>query len=796
MKLPINWLKEFVDIDITPDELAAKLISAGFEVEEIIKQGDNLTNTVTGRITKIERHPNAEKLVICTVDIGGKTVTIVTGATNVAEGNVVPTALDNAILPCGKNIKSSPLRGVMSEGMLCSGEELCIDDSVIAGAEVDGILILPDNTPLGLDIRKLIGLDDCILDISVTPNRTDCQSIYGISREVAALTGKKLKAPALAKLGDKVNKNQSVKVDIIDYDICSRYIAAKVVDVKVAPSPKWMQERLIACGIRPINNIVDITNYVLLEVGQPMHAFDCEYIKGGQLKARHAVPGEQITALDGKVYTLTADMAVIADDERPLAIAGVMGGEESGVTDSTVTVVFEAARFPRAAIRHTSRALGLSSASSVMFSRGLDYASPALGMERALELAAALGCGNVTNNVVDVNKGAPELKPVRVSVAKINALLGISVEISVITDILNALGIDTIVKGDIIECKIPVFRQDIEHDADIAEEIIRYYGYDKLPGTLPVAKENVFAAKPKLTCHIDKVKEVMSGLGYNEAVTYSFINPALLKGLRLDEDDYRQKYISIINPLSEEYAAMRTTMLPNMLNVAAFNQNRKNNDIRFFEVARVYIPKELPLTELPEERTTLAVVSTGKAESFFTLKGAIEEVLACFGHTLNVKRSAQPFLHTGRSADILINNRAVGYFGQIHPLVAQEYGTSADTFVAELNFESVARSKPMTKIVLPPKYQAIERDLAFVISREYSAGEIGSYILKTGGKVLESVELFDIYEGGQIEAGHKSMAYALVFRDADKTLKDEDVAPVINKIVRGLSYRYGAKLRS
>lgn len=796
MKFPLSWLKEYVDIDITPQELGKKLTNIGFEIEEIIYLGKDIENVFIGKITKIERHPNADKLVVCTVDMGDKILTIVTGATNVHEGDVIPVAVDGAILPCGKNIKAAPLRGVTSQGMLCSGEELCIDNSVIDGAEVDGILILPPDAPLGMDIKTYLDLDDYVLDISITPNRADCQSIIGMCREISAVLGKPLKMPSTQYTEQtKDNIADTLKVKIEDYKLCPRYMASMVSDVKITQSPKLIKSRLYKAGIRAINNIVDITNYVLVETGQPMHAFDASKIKGNEINVRLAKAGESLLALDGKNYLPDSNTLVIADGKSPVALAGIMGGEESSVSESTMSIIFEAASFARGSVRASSKKLGLSSASSQRFIRGVDLGSPEFGMKRALALIDEFGYGKINKGIIDIKNKETAPTKISVSVSKINGLLGIEISGETMKDILDAISISTTLKGDTLECVIPVYREDLENDADIAEEIIRYYGYDNIVAILPPTPEEIIVGKNPFTQKADKTKNTLVGLGVYEAVTYSFLNKKSIESLNLPKDDYRLNTIAILNPLSEEFGVMRTTLVSSLLNVAKINFARNNNAFRFFELGRVYIAEDACKENLPEERNILGVLISGENEDFFTLKQLAQAILGDYGIEAEYIKSSEPYFHPGRSADIMYNNEKFGSMGQIHPIVALNNDIEKDIYVLELDFDKICAIKNIKKFKSLPKYPAIERDIAIIVEDKYTAAELTNFIKRSGGAILESVELFDVYSGKQIEEGHKSMAFSLVFRSTEKTLKDEEIAPNMNKIINGLSFKYNAKLR-
>ncbi len=791
MKLPLSWLKDYVDIEVSPVELADKLLNIGFEVEEIIYTGENIQNIVVGKIIDIKKHFAADKLQVCTVDVAKEIVTIVTAATNISVGDLVPVALHDSHTPSGNHILASDLRGVMSYGMFCSGAELMIDDTVIEGAEVNGILILPKTAMVGEDIRDTLALNEHILDISIPANRPDCQSIYGISREIAALFGKKAKKPAL---NYKVYDYEGTipPATILDKNICSLYTGRLISDIKIAPSPKWMRDRLRNVGIRAINNVVDITNYVLMEIGQPLHAFDLAMLDK-KVEIRTAKKNEKIVALDGKEYPLTEKMLVIADASKPLAIAGVMGGEFSGINEDTNTVFLEAARFAKESIRSTSRALGLRSDSSARYEKGVDWSSVEMGRERALALFDKLKAGKVTALKTEDGITAPEIKVIETSVDKINSLFGIEVDGAKMVEILRLLEFGVKTKGKNIICSVPLFREDIDNYTDLAEEIIRYYGYDALTedfikdarptvGGLTVRQKNVMTIKNKLV-----------SLGAYECCTYSFINRKQFDKLRFSANAKERNVIEIINPLSEEFAVMRTQLVGSMLNVVYTNQSRKNGDFRLFEIAKAYIPEKLPLENLPEERDTLCVAFVGKNETFYTLKSAISAVLTDVDYT--IQRSVATYLHPGMSADLINNGVKFGSFGKIHPSVADEYGVSQDVYLAEIDLSGfIFNEKGMKKFSSLPKFPIVDRDLAVIVKDEYTVGEMINCI-KSASPLCESVELFDVYKGEQIESGYKSVAFSLKLRSDEKTLVDTQIQECMNAVLNALVEKFDAKLR-
>ncbi|MBR2988671.1 MAG: phenylalanine--tRNA ligase subunit beta [Clostridia bacterium] len=793
MKLPLSWLKDFVNIDdIQPKELADKMLNIGFEVEEIIYTGENIKNVVVGKILDIKKHFSADKLQICTVDVGSEITTIVTGATNIVVGDKVPVALDDSYLPTGAHIVASELRGVMSYGMFCSGGELMIDDTVIEGAEVNGILILPADTEIGADIRDVLGLNEYVFDVSILANRPDCQSIYGIAREIAALFGKKAKKPSLSY---KVYESNLTipNATVSDKQLCSLYTGRLITDIKIEKSPKWMRDRLRNVGIRPINNVVDITNYVLVEMGQPLHAFDLSLIDK-RIEVRRAKKNEKITALDGKEYALTTDMLVIADDKKPVAIAGVMGGEYSGINDDTKTVFLEAARFSRENIRTTSRALGLRSDSSARYEKGVDWQSVELGRERALALFHQLKAGKVTSLATCDGVEEPKIHTIETTTDKINDLFGITVKQADMVKILKSLEFGVTTKGNTIICEVPLFRDDVDNYTDLAEEIIRFYGYDALGSDfIKNAKPTVggMSARQK---NVAKIKNIMVSAGAFECITYSFINPKQFDKLAFDENAEIRNTIKIINPLSEEFSVMRTQLVGSMLGVVAVNQSKKNGDFRLFEVAKSYVPKKLPLTELPNENETLCIALSGASEDFYGLKAIVGEVLDGFVDYKIVRTSA-PYLHPGKGADIVVDGKIIGSFGKIHPTVADNYGISQDVYVAEICLEGfINKEEGFARFTPLPKFPAVDRDLAVVVKDSYSVGELIDCI-KSVGTLCKSVELFDVYKGEQIESGYKSLAFSLKLQSQEKTLVDSEIQEFINGVITALGQKFGAKLR-
>ncbi len=796
MKLPLFWLKDYVDIDCTPEELEAKLFSCGFEVEEVVTVNGKVDKIVTCKILKIEKHPNADKLSVTRIDAGKYGVLqIVTNAKNIYEGAIVPVALDGATLASGDRISSGKIRDVESFGMFCSGEELGINDDWYEGAGKNEVLIFKEDFPLGEEVKKLLDTEYVVFDVNVTANRPDCQSIFGLAREVAAVLDKPLKAPDLSfKTDPSVSTVKTVKVTDSAFELCPRYISHLVKDIKIDKSPLWIKRRLSAMGLRSINNIVDITNFVLLEIGQPMHAFDLNDIKGDEINVRRAGDGEKITTLDDKVFSLTDKNLVIADAEKPVALAGVMGGLNSEIKDTTKDVLFESAKFARDNIRKTSRGLGQRSDSSSRYEKGVDYASPETGMKRALNLIYTLGCGKIAADEYDLLDAPLKEKVIETTFSRISSVLGISVPETFATDILRRLGFGAETCGDELKVTVPLYREDMEGYQDIAEEIIREYGYDRLEPTLLKTSSITLGGRNFDQQKTDELKELMVGYGFNEIITYSFVSEKEFDLFGLD----KSKAIKILNPLSEDIAVMRASVLPSVVRAAIYNLNRKNEEGRLFELAKAYFPKELPLKELPEERAMLAFVLFGEKENFFTAKGVLEGILDNFCHGKEVKFVAgkERFMHPTRSADVFIEGERIGIVGQLSPETAEILGAEKPLYVCEIS-ANVLKRHLSDKIVVKSvsKFPSVERDIAFVVDAEVPCEAAVSAIKEAAGDSLESVKLFDVYQGDQIEKDKKSMAFNLVFTALDRTLNVEEVDEAISAVLANLKDKIGAELR-
>ncbi|MBQ0111282.1 MAG: phenylalanine--tRNA ligase subunit beta, partial [Oscillospiraceae bacterium] len=769
--------KKYVDIDIPAPELAEKMVMVGFEVEEMTDLSATMDNVIVGKITKIEPHQDSDHLQICQVDVGGKSVQIVTGAQNVFEGATVPVAMDKSLLPDGTKITKGKLRGVESLGMLCSGGELGLSEGDFKNAGVNGIMIMDDRYTLGTDMREILGLNDYVIDFKITANRPDCQSVIGIAREAAAVLNKPFKLPETPVKEMGGNIDDFISVEVKNYDLCPRYMGAVVKNIKIAPSPAWLCDALKKSGMRPINNIVDITNFVMLETGQPMHAFDLRELEDNKIIVRNAAQGESIELLDGKVAELSPEMLVIADGKKPSCLAGVMGGAGSGIKDDTSAVFFECAKFVRDSIRKTAKAVGVRTESSARYEKGTDIKNVEYALNRALSLICELEAGEVVCGKVDNNLGIPDDRTLSVSVNKINALLGLTISGEKMKEILNSLLIKTELSGDTLTCLIPSFRSDIEFTADIAEEVIRLYGCDHIIGTALRSENTMGGYLPKLKLQ-RSLKKYMTALGLNEIYTYSFIAKGETEKLGLSADNA----ITILNPLGEEYSVMRTQLVSSMLRVISTNQSRGNEQGAYFEVSKRFIPKSLPLTAQPDELATVSIGLYGENEDFYTLKGVVEQTLEFLGcKEARFKSENLPaYMHPGRSAAVYEGDKLVAVLGEIHPLTLSAFDIPKKCLVAEIYLDLFENRQKSIEIYKPlPKYPAVTRDLALICARELPVGDMLDAIKSGAGKLLENAELFDVYTGEQIESDKKSVAFKLTLRSAESTLTDETVEKAV-----------------
>ena len=806
MLAPLSWLKDYVDIDVTPKELEEKLFSCGFEVEELIEVGKEISNVVVGYVKECEPIPDTH-LSLCQVDAGEHgTFQICCGADNVHAGGKYPLALvgatvyatakDHVTIEGVMTIKKGKLRGYESFGMLCSGTELGLNEDLYPGAGYNGLLVLPEDAPVGADVKPMLGLDDWIFDIAITANRPDCQSIYGIAREVAAVLGKECKEPALDYTETGVKK-ENFTVSVEAQDLCPRYIAHYVHDVEIKESPAWMRRRLALVGIGSISNVVDITNYVLKELGQPMHAFDYAYLEGDAIQVRRANEGEKITTLDEKEFSLDSSNLVICDGKKPVALAGIMGGLNSEILDTTKEVMFEAAKFARDNIRKSSRALGQSSDSSAMYAKGVYEYTTVMAMKRALHLIEELGCGKVSSTHVEVSTGnSLEPKEMKVSVKRVNGVLGIEVPNDDILRILTNLNFAPEIHGDELTIQVPAYREDMDSYPDVAEEIIRMYGYDHVvPTFMPTAKVTLGGLNLKQKTEL-KLKNALCAAGAYEGIHYSFFSPSDLDLLRLPENAPERKAIQLINPINIDLSLMRTTLAPEMLHAIARNQKKGILSGRIFELGNIFLPKELPLTEYPDERETLCVGVFGENESFYTLKGMAETVAEALDLTFTYEASTKTFLHPYQTAEVFCQGEKVGYLGKVSYEIADELDMRVSAYVMELDLRTLSQWYGKPQVFVPlPKFAEEKRDFAFVVDKDITCAQIENGI-KEACNYVTDVELFDVYEGIQLGPNKKSMAFSVVFTPKDEEFTGEMVEGFVKKILKNLERTLQITLRA
>lgn len=807
MNTSLNWIKAMVPgLEVTDQEFRDAMTLSGTKVENFTAFDKNLDKIVVGQIESVEKHPDADKLVICQVNVGSETVQIVTGAPNIpvgSSGQKVPVVLDGGCVAGGHDggalpedgikIKKGKLRGVESFGMMCAIEELGSSREFYPDAPENGIYILGDDAQVGEDAVHYLGLDDTVFEYEITNNRVDCYSIIGIAREAAATFRKPFTPPVVTETGNAEDINDYVKVDVEATDLCSRYTARLVKNIKLAPSPKWMQLRLASAGIRPINNIVDITNYVMEEYGQPMHAYDYDTLAGGKIVVRRAKDGEKFMTLDGQERTLDSDMLMICDGEKAVGLAGIMGGENSKITDDVKTMLFEAATFDGTNIRKATKRLGLRTDASGKFEKGLDPENALAAMNRACQLIEELGAGEIVGGVVDVYPNKKERVRVPFEPERINALLGTNVSVE------EMLGYFKMLELDYDEAKqeliIPTFRQDLLRTADIAEEVARFFGYANIPTTLPHGASTMGKISFKQRVE-DVAGEIAQFCGFSQAMTYSFESPKVFDKLKLAADAEERKTVVISNPLGEDFSIMRTLPLNGMLNSLATNYNRRNKDVKLYELAKVYVPVEGE--DLPDERVQFTLGFYGDGD-FFTMKGVVEEFLEKIGMSARPEydpEAGKTFLHPGRQAEILYKDTVIGYLGEVHPDVADTYGLGDRTYVAVLDLPEILPFASFDrKYEGIAKFPAVTRDISMVMPKTVLVGKVEKIIEKRGGKLLEKYNLFDIYEGAQIKEGFKSVAYTISFRAKDRTLEDKDIQPIMEKILEDLS-GMGIELRS
>lgn len=795
MLVPLKWLRDYVDIDIDTQEFADMMTMTGSKVEKVDFFGKETNGVEVCKILEIEQHPDADRLKVTKVEVAnGEILQIVTNATNIKVGDYVPVARIGAVLPGDFKIKKGKLRGVLSEGMFCGAEELTIPSAFVEDHKKDGIYILDhqDSFELGMDVRDVLGINDALIEFEITSNRPDCRSIIGIAREAAVTLGKELKYPEIKV--QACDEEMSFEIDI-QTDLCKRYCGRVVKDVKVGPSPYWMQRKLIEAGMRPISNIVDITNYVMLELGQPLHAFDLDDIKYNKMTVKMAEEGEKFTTLDGVERTLTSDMLVIGNQDKTLDLAGIMGGENSEIKDTTTSIFIEGASFAKENIRATSKKLGLRTEASSRFEKGIDINLAEEAVNRACQLIEELGCGTVLNGMLDYYPQKEEVQKVTVNPVRINKLLGVNVPMDQFINILESLEFKcNLVSSEVLELEVPTFRLDITEDADILEEIARIYGYDNIPSA-SLEGNATAGVKTEKQKFIDNVKSNSIACGLNEILTYSFVSPRGVDKINLPADDEKRNFVKIMNPLGEETSVMRTTLIPNMLDVISTNISHKVEEVSAFECGNTFIPQE----GLPIETKKYCVGMYGKEVDFFVLKGVIESVLnnvGLKGYEIEPETTNLTF-HPGRCAKIVYNNIYIGTFGELHPDVIENYNLGQRVYVAEINIDTVFENLNLTKSYNPlPKYPSTSRDIALIVKDEVFVKQIEDIIKANGEDLVESYKLFDVYKGAQIEEGHKSIAYSITYRSKDKTLTDEDIAKVHEKILSELSEKLNANLRS
>ncbi len=797
MNTPLSWIQAYVpDLEVTEQEYTDAMTLSGTKVENYIKFDKNLEKIVVGQIEKIEKHPDADKLVICQVNIGEETIQIVTGAPNVKEGQKVPVVLDGGKVAGGHDgsplpedgikIKKGKLRGVESFGMMCSIEELGCSKEMYPDAPENGIYILKEDTKVGADAVEVLGLHDAVFEYEITSNRVDCYSVLGIAREAAVTFHKKFIPPVVTETGNKEDIHDFISVEVRDKELCPRYCARMVKNIKLAPSPEWMQRRLAACGIRPINNIVDITNYVMEEYGQPMHAYDMATLEGKKIVVSRAEEKEEFQTLDGQVRKLDSSILMIRDGVKAVGIAGIMGGENSKITDDVKDMLFEAACFDGTNIRLSAKKVGLRTEASGKFEKGLDPNNAEQAIQRACQLIEELGAGEVVGGIIDIYDMPREPKRILFDPNWINKLLGTCIAEQEMLTIFEQLelGYDAASK----EVIVPTFRQDLECEADLAEEVARFYGYDNIPTTLPSGEATTGKLSFKL--RIEEIaRNIAEYCGFSQAMTYSFESPKVYDKLLIPQDSVLRQAVTIMNPLGEDFSIMRTTSLNGMLSSLSTNYNRRNKAVKLYELGNIYLPKKLPLTELPEERMQFTLGMYGDGD-FYTMKGVVEEFLEKIGATEKIgyhPEEKKPFLHPGRQAEIVYKKKKIGYIGEVHPQVAEQYEIGERVYLAVLDIPAILPIATFErKYSGIAKYPSVTRDISMVMPKEILVGQIEEILEAKGGQYLESYALFDIYEGSQIMAGYKSVAYSITFRAADRTLEEKDVSEAMERILKAL----------
>ena len=796
MKVPMQWMKQYTEIPVSAEAFQDAMIMHGTGVEGLEDQNEELENVVVGKILTVRDHENSDHLHVLTVDIGEEEpVQIVCGAPNVTEGILVPVAKVGAKLPGGIVIKKGKLRGVESCGMCCSGPELNVPEYLYPSVGDKGLLIFNEEYAPGTDVRSILGVDDTIVDFEILANRPDCLSVWGVAREAAATLGTKFNKPEIKVETVPGKMSDFVSIDVQDTELCPRYCARVIKNIKVGPSPMWMRKALNAAGVRAINNIVDITNYVMLETGHPMHAFDLAKVKDQHIIVRRAYEGEKIVTLDGKERDLTTDMLMIADQTNATGIAGVMGGEESEITEESTTVMFEIASFNRANIRQTTRALGLRTEASGRFERGVCAATCREAADRACQLVNLLGCGEVIDDVYDCYPNPKEKSAVTASVKRINARIGMEIPGEEMARILTSLHMDVTIDGDTLTVVAPEFREDIEVEEDLSEEVLRIYGYEHIGSTMLRGETSPGVRNPRMQLS-DKASRILTGMGLYEIRNFSFISPKLIEKLGLAQDDVRLSTLKVTNPLGEDTSVMRSSLVPSVLGTVSLNQNRNNETAMLYEISPVFMNAHRKEGELPHEQPMLCIGAYGPKVDFYLIRDIVLDMLARFGVACEVVPGAEPYHHPGRAARLMVGDQCVANVAEVHPTVMAAFEISKRTVIAEVNMELLGelRSK-MGHVRALPKFPAVTRDIALVMDETVTVGSVLKSICNAGGALLEKAEMFDIYRGAQLGEGKKSVAFSLSFRTAERTLSDDDVNPLMQKILAACEQNCGAALR-
>ena len=797
MLLPIKWLKEYVNIDEESKLLADRLTLSGSHVESIISLGENIENIVVGKIVELRKHENADKLFVTMVDLGEKTVQIVTGADNLKVGDYIPVALIGAKLPNGMEIVETDFRGIMSYGMLCSLKELGYSDSVIPKSQREGIFVLDKEYPLGENIRQILGLYDDIIELEITPNRPDCLSIIGMARETAAAYDEKLQMPKIEVLNEVENIKDYVESVEIDNNFCNRYYTRIIKDVKIEESPLWLQTRLMEAGVRPINNIVDITNYVMLEYGQPLHAFDLDKLNNKKILVRKAENGEKIKTIDEEERELKSSDLIITDGENPIAIAGVMGGMDTEVDENTKTILLESANFNSKSVRLTAKSINLRTEASARFEKGIDPNLCETAANRACQLAEEIGAGTIVKGHIDVYENKSSEKEIQLRPNRVNKLLGTDLPIEDMKDYLERLELKANIVGDSLSVIVPSFRLDLNGEVDLVEEIGRLYGFHNIE-TKPLVGVLTRGSKPYEKLIEDRANTVLQALGLNQVMTYSFISPRVYDKLKLNLDSELRDYIKILNPLGEDYSVMRTTLVPNMLNLLGRNYNRGVEQCFMYEIGNIFLPKELPVVELPIEKKILNIGMYGNID-FYDLKEIVEILFSKMGlkELEFIPEENNPIFHPNRTANIVYKDQPMGILGEIHMDVMDNFEIGKRVYMAELDFERIIESANLNRSYTPlPKFPSITRDIAVVVNKNIMVGELEKLIWESGEGLIEAVELFDIYEGEQLGTHKKSVAFTIRYRSFNRTLKDQEVNEIQKNIIERLEKYLGAQLRS